>query len=426
MDNHMANIDVLESQINYQLGGRIIALAGGLPSIDVLAQYCEGSFTMSSLDTHAGNATLNVERYNGQEVTSEKRDFSVFSSTEVVNCHDGLSKENFTPFSYRGRQFDIVNDNSAPLVEHIALDSYQFPSTQMCLSHWPGNTTPQAFRSHLSALSTYLYTQSKAFSPDFKYIYINHYDVDSVVSLYLYLNPDLGKCMSDFLVEVAHCGDFYSYANEKVLCTALAIKNIPRHFECDTHQQAIAQAIGIMGDIIENLDKYTHLWRADLEFIKLESQLLLVSEVTVNLDCDLTHYKFEDCNETRALFKQLKINGIDELSLIPFFNHTTTGNILFSYGNEFLLLQMYETWVEYTQKDGHGFNDRIDLRALANYLKQFGECSYTGVHTIRPRLRLSSVEGSPCDADKVIRHFMSFTRDSQCQWQQASRSEEHV
>ena len=99
------------------------------------------------------------------------------------------------------------------------------------LSHWPGQTTPEALRHDLSTGSALLWAQRApderlAILGSFSVVANTHYDTDGVLSTFAVRFPELALAHEDLLLRAAATGDFATWNGRDALALELLLMGL--------------------------------------------------------------------------------------------------------------------------------------------------------------------------------------------------------
>jgi len=402
------------------LNARPIVIRSGLPCEDLLGERIGHSFRVDTVHHQDRQLQLTVERYNGKSINCEVILTPEPQVVSVLPKRAAISEESHC-IAIKGEKgiSYLIDEHVACHTDHISIDSNTFKCTTLCLSHWPNNSTPKQHKSRLSATSTHSYVVKETYSAAGEFLYVNHYDVDSVISLFFYLYPDCAKRHAEKLLHIAQCGDFFTYCDRDILEATLVIKNLPRVNWGRGSLQQVAEALPRIRDILENTKAYSHLVEDEVRLV-IKTESLLLSTVTERLELDnLSVFIIDDAFDITANFSSYVSGseGLKCLSEMALVNLATSWNIALVHRQQIIVFQKYEGWVDYHSSTPSSM-DRVDLRSLENYFNTLNgvQAQYTGVHSIRARLQIDLDEQSSICCEQAMMHLKTFLAHSISLW----------
>ena len=299
-------------------------------------------------------------------------------------------------------------------VPNIIVDGGGLPSTRLVLSHWPLSGTPRELKADLSAQIVFNYLERPEFHVKVPAVSNNHFDEDGLISLYSILNPEEALKQKDLLVDIASAGDFGTYRERQAVRSYFVIssfadadmspldKKIFSRPYPETAAALYEHVLERLPDILQNLESYESLWRAQDEFLTQSELALAEGKIRIEEfpDVDLAIVKAEDGMEIH-----------------PVAVHNATGcfRIAMLIGREYSFAYRYETWVQYISRTPL---PRVDLHPLAMALseEEGSEWKFDGVDAITPGLRKSDGGESRIPPQVFLERLLSSLRQGEPAW----------
>ncbi len=176
----------------------------------------------------------------------------------------------------------------APPVEPVITVDGAFGARGLCLSHWPGNTTPTALKHDLStgialAFSRLAVDAQRELARGCVAIVNNHYDTDGVCALLAVRHPELALPRADRLLEAAAAGDLFRTPSElafQIDCIVSGLADPERspwrgrfanQPNRERHESCVVELMTVLPRLIDgDVDDYADLWRAELEDLRAD------------------------------------------------------------------------------------------------------------------------------------------------------------
>lgn len=172
--------------------------------------------------------------------------------------------------------------DEVPAEPVISVDG-AFGAPGLCLSHWPGNTTPGSLKHDLStgialAFSRLPVDAQTQLARGCVAIVNNHYDTDGVCALLAVRHPELALPRAERLLEAAEAGDFFRTPSDlafQIDCIVDGVADPERsplreHLaglsDLERHQLCVHAAMTALPVLLDgNVEPFGELWRAELE-----------------------------------------------------------------------------------------------------------------------------------------------------------------
>jgi hypothetical protein len=93
-----------------------------------------------------------------------------------------------------------------------ATNKRSFKDADLELSHWNPNNTNDLYRADTSTEIAFNYLSLESI-PTEGLVINDHLDIDGILSVFVFLNPELARKHRETLIEIAEMGDFWAYGN---------------------------------------------------------------------------------------------------------------------------------------------------------------------------------------------------------------------
>ncbi|HEY9733167.1 MAG TPA: DUF6687 family protein [Drouetiella sp.] len=301
---------------------------------------------------------------------------------------------------------------------NIIVDGVANCGTELTLSHWPGNLTPQALKADLSAEIVFNYLAQPDFHTTAQVVSNNHFDADGLIGIYALLNPEEAFSLKDLLLDVAGAGDFEIYKDRDAarLSFVLDAWNNPRTspLKASIFKESHATLTNVLyEEILPRFEKMIEKINSLEKFWKQQDDLLDASEEAFGRglfrleECphlDLAIVMMPDANQPPA-------KAIHRMAI---HNLTKCMRVLLMQETNFELYYRYETWVDY---QSHKTVPRLDLQELAESLSKQesmdGKWSFSGINELTPALRLTGDSTSKIPFDIFRSQVLAYLTRSQ-------------
>ena len=195
--------------------------------------------------------------------------------------------------------------DTAPDYPVICVDGF-FDAPGLNLSHWPGNRTPPQLKHDLScgialAFARMAADEREGLAGGAREVVNSHYDTDGCCAAFAVLYPDVATLLSERLLAIAACGDFYRVQDEDAFCCDMVITHM-----ADAERSPIAhdlvglddfarwtraqnEVLRILPDLCAGaLELYRFLWEEELRQLVSDLALLDASRRQDDAELDLT------------------------------------------------------------------------------------------------------------------------------------------
>ena len=126
-------------------------------------------------------------------------------------------------------KFAFTPFGSAPAVDPAAtIGCDGLPPAHLCLSHWPGNTTPEDLRRDLSteialAFARLPEAERNARFGKLEFVTNDHFDTDGLLAIFACLRPGLALAREELLIAAARAGDYWCAPTRRSLAFDVAV-----------------------------------------------------------------------------------------------------------------------------------------------------------------------------------------------------------
>lgn len=113
-------------------------------------------------------------------------------------------------------------------VPNVFVDGLRSPETVLELSHWPGNRTPQAYRSDVSTQAVFKFLEDPAQGKfrGAEAVTCDHYDVDGLLSVWALVRPQEAQDRASLVIDAATSGDFDIWTSSAGVRACLALHQL--------------------------------------------------------------------------------------------------------------------------------------------------------------------------------------------------------
>ncbi|MBD2802905.1 hypothetical protein ID854_21260 [Xenorhabdus sp. M] len=316
-------------------------------------------------------------------------------------------------------------------VPNIAADAIHNAATQLTLSHWPANRTPERYKADLSTESVmqFLSDNSSGY-PDAQRVTTDHFDLDGLASVYALIAPEHAQNHKQLLIDISRFGDFSRGHSTKARQIAFALDTIAAqmlHAQGTVQNESlrIASLFGTtlpaLRDLLdasgndEGLSAHEVLWR-DAEQHHQETEALLEGLNVVAEqypEIDLAIFRLPASHVPYVRIPQRYFG----LSPISFHNRTPLSTIALVTENDIVVHQRYEGWVAlHTDVP----RPRRDLSILARAFQaiETKDCRwhYDGVQYIMPRLGRRGAKLTSLPIEQIENELKRFLTIAPAAW----------
>jgi hypothetical protein len=317
---------------------------------------------------------------------------------------------------------------------NVVVDGAPAEGTVLCLSHWPGITSPARFLADLSAQMAFAYLSTYDAHEPATAVSNNHYDQDGLVSLYALSQPEAALARRDLLIDVARAGDFARFRYREAARVSMVLSayatpgRSPLNGLADDYATTTAQiyteTLGRLGELCDHPDRYRHLWEEEDASLDASEAALATGAVTIEeiVDIDLAVMTVaESAPQTGGhRFPGEWVSGLHPMAI---WNATDRFAVLLIRGHSYEFSYGYESWVQYQSRRPR---PRVDLIPLAERLnaEEHGPGRWVAgpVSDLLPTLALQGAEHSNIDPRRFQAIVEDNIRNAQPAWNPYSNS----
>jgi len=287
----------------------------------------------------------------------------------------------------------VPYDELGPATPSVVVDGSPAPGTVLCLSHWPGIASPDAFHADLSAEMAFRYARAFDRHGGAEAVSNNHFDQDGLVGVFALAEPEEALARRDLLVEVARAGDFAVTSSRRAARVSMALaafadparSPLPGLGARDGYAALTAtcyeETLGRLAELCDHVERARDLWADEDETLRTSIAALASGAVTVEEvpALDLAVVTVADAAPRRGghRFGGRWVVGVARLHPMALHGATGRGALLAVHGRRYELTYRYESWVQYRSRP---VRPRVDLAPLAEALNEAEAGCGTGAH----------------------------------------------
>lgn len=279
-------------------------------------------------------------------------------------------------------------------VPNIIVDGSANAGTELVLSHWQNNTTPQDLRADLSAQIVFNYLGKPEIKSAATVVSNDHFDADGLVGIYSLINPDDAEDLKDLLIDIAGAGDFNVYKSREAARISFILDAWQTPKLSPLKPSVLAQDYPTVTNIlyeellprfpriIEKVDYLEKYWKAQDNLLETSEDALKNRrfQLTELPQVDLAIVTMPDANVVPS-------KAVHRMAV---HNQTNCMRILLMQETNFEFYYRYESWVDFQSRKT---SPRIDMQSLAESLSKQesmdGVWSFGGINEFTPTLRLT-------------------------------------
>lgn len=303
-------------------------------------------------------------------------------------------------------------------VPNIIVDGSANAGTELVLSHWQNNTTPNELRADLSAQIVFNYLASPEIKTTATVVSNDHYDADGLVGIYTLLNPDDAEELKDLLIDIAGAGDFNVYTNRDAARISFILDAWQTPKLSPLKDSLFAQDYPTLTNIlyeellprfariIEKVDYLEKYWKGQDSLLESSEDALKNRhfKLTEYPDIDLAIVSMPDAN----------VSPNKAIHRMAIHNQTDCMRILLMQETNFEFYYRYESWVDFRSRKT---SPRIDMQMLAKSLSKQesmdGVWSFGGINEFTPTLRLTGDSQSKIPFESFRSQVLEFLAQHQ-------------
>ncbi len=324
----------------------------------------------------------------------------------------------YYPYSQLGEQPNIIVDGKAQR------------ATQLTLSHWPWNSTPEELLRDTSTDIVFAYLDTPEYHQNLELVSNSHFDEDGLLSMYGLVDPENALKHRNLMIGASRAGDFAIYSD---LAAAKLAFVLAAYFDPET--SPLPQEIFTAPDAGQVAGLYTHMlrelprlleefeamseyWETELEHLQaseaaIEQGRVVIDEVP-ELDLAIVHIPADMPARTvrRYLMRWQR-------SVHPFAVHNVTDctRLVWLKDGSLEMQYRYESWIQLASRRPAR---RRDLTGLAETLSALetagGGWKFEGVNEVAPRLKVEGSCRSSISAETFLEMLSDWLRSQPPAW----------
>ena len=324
----------------------------------------------------------------------------------------------YHPYSQLGEQPNIVVDGEAQR------------ATQLTLSHWPWNSTPEGLLRDTSTDIVFAYLDRPELHVDIPLVSNSHFDEDGLLSMYALVDPENALAHRDLMIGASRAGDFAIYTNPDAAKLAFvlagwfdpATTSLPQSIFAGS---PAAQVAGLYSHMLQELPallddipgQQQH-WEAEWSHLQESEQAIVEGRVVIDEvpELELAIVRIPDDMPARMVRRYLTRW---ERSVHPFAVHNVTqcSRLVWLKGDSIEFQYRYESWIQLASRRPA---PRINLTGLAEKLAVQetggGEWVFEGVGEVAPRLYHPGSCRSSIGPDAFLAQLADWLRTQPSAW----------
>ncbi len=324
----------------------------------------------------------------------------------------------YCPYSQLGDQPNIVVDGQAQR------------ATQLTLSHWPWNSTPDGLLRDTSTDIVFAYLDRPDLHVDIPLVSNSHFDEDGLLSMYGLVDPANALRHRELMIGASRAGDFaiYSDPNAAKLSFVLAAYADPATSPLPAEVfkgSAPAQIAGLytlmlkeLPALLDDIPGQRQHWEAEFEHLQASEKAIADGHVVIDevLELELAVVRIPADMPVRTVRRYLTRW---QRSVHPFAVHNITDctRLVWLKGESIEFQYRYESWIQLASRRPA---QRIDLTGLAEQLGNLetggGQWLFEGVNEVAPRLRHQGSCRSSVSADTFMERLVDWLRTQPPAW----------
>ncbi|MGI9309110.1 MAG: DUF6687 family protein, partial [Gammaproteobacteria bacterium] len=176
---------------------------------------------------------------------------------------------------------------------NIIVDGQAQSATELTLSHWPWNTTPQLLQRDTSTEIVFAYLDCPEFHRQLPFVSNSHFDEDGLLSMFAITQPEQALGYRDLMIATSRAGDFaiYTDAEAAKLSFVLAAYADPetsplakKIFALNSKEQVAALYQTMLAELpklLSDVDAFRQYWKAEYEHLQYSEAAIDSGEVEI-------------------------------------------------------------------------------------------------------------------------------------------------
>ena len=333
----------------------------------------------------------------------------------------------YHPYSQLGEQPNIVVDGEAQR------------ATQLTLSHWPWNSTPEGLLRDTSTDIVFAYLDRPDLHVDIPLVSNSHFDEDGLLSMYALVDPANALAHRELMIGASRAGDFAIYSNADAAKLAFVLAGWFDPATTPLPQQIFAgspaeQVAGLYSNmlrelpaLLDDIPGQRHHWEAEWAHLQESEQAIAEGRVVIDEvpELELAIIRVPDDMPARMVRRYLTRW---QRSVHPFAVHNITqcSRLVWLKGDSIEFQYRYESWIQLASRRPA---PRIDLSGLAEKLAVWetggGEWTFEGVGEVAPRLYHRGSCRSSIGAEAFLAELSEWLRTQPSAWDPYTRDPDY-
>ncbi len=244
-------------------------------------------------------------------------------------------------------------------VRNIIVDGAPVASTELTLSHWPNNATPEALKRDTSTAIVFAYLERPEFHQRVPYVSNNHFDEDGLFSMFALCSPADAMVHRELLIDASMAGDFGVFTSRDAarLCFCVesladpSVSPLPASVfsGCEAQRTAALynEVLERLPELLDNIQAHKSLWQHQDEHLQESLDLVETGSVQIreDIELDLAIVSVPAALPARPSRRYLTT---ESWPIHPFAVHRHTERVCLArlYGRRYELQYRYENWVQ--------------------------------------------------------------------------------
>ena len=329
----------------------------------------------------------------------------------------------YCPYSQLGDQPNIIVDGKA---QH---------ATQLTLSHWPWNATPEGLLRDTSTEIAFAYLDQPELHESIGLVSNSHFDEDGLLSMYVLVDPKNALTHRDLMIATSRAGDFAIYSDAKAAKLSFvlaayadpATSPLPDEVFSGSAPAQIASLYTTMlrelPGLLDDVDGKREYWEEEYAHVLESERAIVEGRVVIDEvpELELAIVRIPADMPVRRVRRYLQgwqrsvhpfaVHNITDCSRLVWLKESSVG------GASLEFQYRYESWVQLASRRPM---QRIDLDGLAKELGRResagGEWVFEGVNEVAPRLRVSGSCRSSIPAEQFMELLCDWLRTQPPAW----------
>ncbi|MGI9330237.1 MAG: DUF6687 family protein [Gammaproteobacteria bacterium] len=313
---------------------------------------------------------------------------------------------------------------------NVIVDGPPQKATELTLSHWPNNQTPDELKRDTSTAIAFAYLDRPDLHRDIGAISNSHFDEDGLFSMFALVHPATALAYRELLIDASRAGDFGIFEQRDAARLAFTIEAFAdpttsplpadTFAVCDRRRAArlYTAMLEVLPGILDDLPGHKVFWES--QDAHLEASLRRLADGTVQIqeisELDLAIVRIPEALTAQRVSRYLQT---ESAVIHPFAIHQSTqcNRLLRIQARRYEFQYRYESWVQLASRRPAL---RVDLVGLADALNACetapGTWCAEPVTDVAPRCYLDGVDASALSDVEFIDLLSRYLRESPIAW----------